>query len=730
MQPQADAIAVLGARHGLFFDPSKHQANILRYSYYPGRPICLEAGVRVLGRSIVFPMAMDRGEEFNFVDQEMSPTSMTLVGLDPHTALKATLVIRTPFRPRDDDFSTTPVITFELSVERLPGGFRWYGNPKEPVEGEVFIRITGPEVGIEPHGSDAHRLTHDCVVNSWSYTDKTWEGNAHRSRRVASEDRLVWFGDAGGRRMHDGANLPFTLAHGQSGPTLRMAWCAHGGPVLEVLGEACSFRYARNFADVDAVADWARNNFDEISENSARVDPLLAPAQLSVAQQRLLSQTLHSWLINTWWVDRPGNKGDWFSVWEGSCHFHSTVDVEYTQGPFYLAVWPELLEKELNQWPEFRLPGERMLGHAGRGTAYLAHDMGSDGACNKPIYGHDMPVEEGTNYVILAYALWKRTGLDSFLTRHAELVREICDFCIACDSTGNGLPDQGCANTIDDAAPAIQYGKEQVYLAVKSMVTLMTGAEILNNYKPGTDVSRYTETAEKIRSELEGRGFADDHYVVVMDASAEGVVDGWTGKEYEGGELPGWDATHIYTVNGLALLDMIGFRSGLDDSRLLLDMQMGVARAMTRFGCSHSDYSPEDLGASVPGLAVPAQKTGWISMNMLRDIAAGYRGLDLSTLADRYWDWQATTNTQECCIFFETFHGNNLNYYPRGVAIFGLCDSLGRVVIDGQKKTVDVDPLPAGVGLPVLLLADWKKGGAPLIQQGGIAGLPKGWKSV
>jgi hypothetical protein len=83
-----------------------------------------------------------------------------------------------------------------------------------------------------------------------------------------------------------------------------------------------------------------------------------------------------------------------------------------------------------------------------------------------------------------------------------------------------------------------------------------------------------------------------------------------------------------------------------------------------------------------------AAAPGWISMNILRDIACAYRGIDTRDMASRYWEWQVTTNTQEPKLFFETFNGNNLAFYPRGVAIFGFYDALSGRVVDRVTGTM------------------------------------------
>ncbi len=98
---------------------------------------------------------------------------------------------------------------------------------------------------------------------------------------------------------------------------------------------------------------------------------------------------------------------------------------------------------------------------------------------------------------------------------------------------------------------------------------------------------------------------------------------------------------------------------------------------------------------------------GWISMNMLRDIAAAYRGIDLRALSERYWQWQVTTNTQQAALFFETFGGNNLCFYPRGVAIWGLFDALAGRVIDRVAGVDRSVPALPGVRVPRLIDAPW-----------------------
>jgi hypothetical protein len=111
-----------------------------------------------------------------------------------------------------------------------------------------------------------------------------------------------------------------------------------------------------------------------------------------------------------------------------------------------------------------------------------------------------------------------------------------------------------------------------------------------------------------------------------------------------------------------------------------------------------------------------APDVGWISMNMLRDIAAAYRGIDCLAMAERYWDWQCTANSQELKLFFETFYGNDLYYYPRGAAVYGYLDAAVGFRLDRVTGVTGISPIRASLVVPLLALADWTTGRVPLVR--------------
>lgn len=65
------------------------------------------------------------------------------------------------------------------------------------------------------------------------------------------------------------------------------------------------------------------------------------------------------------------------------------------------------------------------------------------------------------------------------------------------------------------------------------------------------------------------------------------------------------------------------------------------------------------------------------------------------------------TNNQRAQLFFETFAGNHLCFYPRGVAIWGLFEAVAGLVIDGAAGRDQAKSLWPALKVPRLWDADW-----------------------
>ena len=567
------------------------------------------------------------------------------------------------------------MVALRLEVARLSGKYRYTECSELAEEVELFFAFSGPDIVTSPEGSALRLQFRSRRLRQVDQdpADAPQDWHTQVDHLVSPRGSLT--GNGFSRLVTPG-----------SGEALEVFWCAYPAPLLEVRGERCPFACAESFADVQAVGAWALRQGNEIWNAARQLEERVAATTPSISRRRLLSYTLHSWLMNTWLVRRPDGRR-WFSVWEGSCYFHSTLDVEFTQAPFYLAIWPELLGLQLDAWPEFMKKGSGVLGAQGNGTRFFSHDVGRYADANGPAYPHDMEVEEAANYVLLSFAYARHTRDWARVRQHGAALRDALLFLIACGHPRTGVPVKGVANTIDDASPAIQYGHEQVYLAVKTYAAFVAGRELAAE---GGFISlrrQLRARAGRILRQLERKGWRGDHYAALLRPDGE-VKNPWTGRLETYAEIPGWDAPHIYTTNGLALLELLDFPTGLNPRRVRKDLVTSTDRCLREYGCVHTDYDgdqAESGDAVLRGLAGSSRHPGWISMNLLRDLVAERHGLDVRHLSERYWDWQVVTNTQEPKLFFETFNGNNLCFYPRGVVCWGwLLPTRSR---RGQRRT-------------------------------------------
>ncbi len=706
MQIMSDVIAVLGSRHGFILEPNQNRIYLSRSNCHHDVPAQLIAEIEIDGERFAIPLGSD-APALPFLDQDTTPTRVKLTGIHPVTGYKLELQIITPFKPRDPQFSTTPVLDLQLKLSRLQSNFRW--QPQKDPQTKPVIRL-----GIKADAISAAGTVEPGLLAWQTTTPRPDSRDRNQPSTKTHTQNDFWL-------VHRGQIEDGMVVAGDGEDTIHVSWACWADPMLSYHGELLPFRYHSAYPSAETLLDWCRNNPMAIQENARRVDAIFSKHNQSPSISYMQALTLHTWLVNTWWVNH--DEREIFTVWEGSCYYHSTIDVEYTQAPFYLAVWPELLEYELDYWPEFVVSGDSILTDCPQAadTVVFMHDSGQCCAIDHTRYDHPMPVEENTNYVLLAYALWRRTGKDSFLKNNAEVIRKALDFLLLADTTGNGVPDRAIANTIDDASPAVQFGREQIYLAVKTMAALQTGSDILRHTGTDAPFHKYLDTARKIAATIQEKGWAGDHFVTLLDPSSHNVVDPWTGQPFPGEKLPGWDAAHIYTVNGIALLDMVGTGVAVDEDKIGIDLKQATWRCLDKYGCRHSEYDePESQSELIGegGKSKPNYRIGWISMNMLRDIAAFYRKIDLRTIPERYWNYQVLVNTQGPFGFFETFNGNNLMVYPRGVAIFGYFDALAGLQHDAVAGRTLVSPIDDQTSVPLLLFADWDKGTVPILRNG------------
>ncbi|MCX7599187.1 MAG: DUF4965 domain-containing protein [Armatimonadetes bacterium] len=691
----------LGSRFALNFQPREKRILYSSLGKYFDKPLPLVISFALGGAERMLPWA--EGQAFEVVEQDLTPT--TVIFRCRSEPLSAQVEMRwvAPFLPRDVPTSIVPVYLLQVSWQ--PWTRAGTQAPAGPAR--LTIRFTGDGAnligGAEPlRWRDTFSLWHP-----W-YQESAGPPESINRRQFTGEFCMRAVAPASAQSSPDA--ISFDLPPGAMA-TLILA--AHqSGDVLEILSQPHWFKYRSLWPDIETVVAYARDDLSGLLERSEFFDRVLQAASLGKSAQDLIAFSLQSYLQNTWWTVGADGR-EWFSCWEGNCCFHSTIDVEYNLAWFYLLLWPELLAMTMDEWAlheKFGAPEEKPVAVAYElepgaapptKTSWLSHDMGALLTANGQAYPHEMELEENANFILLLHALAHFTGDESLFGRHWPMVERLCEYIIAADTTGNGVPNLGVANTIDDASAAVQYSREQVYLAFKCFCALHAAAATADRLGQTDAAERFREFAQRCEATLQEEAWLDDHFAVCLERSAEGLKDVWSGEPLTG-ELEGWDAYHIYSANGFLYLLSTGFAPPTSYDRLLMDISTATRAAMCEYGDFHSSADHSNL---------------WVSQNLHRDLVAAYLGLDQLELAERYWCFEVYENTVgRGGAFVDTYGWNHLHYYPRGITSLGLMYALGGVRLSRLDRRLDISPVRVPCRVPLLSLADWKERRVPWLE--------------
>lgn len=716
MPLMSTCVARLGSRFSMILDPFRKQVHYGSLGLMRQSVGELVAGIDdKAGTFTAMPLSKAGGDFYN-CDQQQTMTAVAYEGNCLKTGVRMRMTITAPFWPRDERTSLVPAYIVRIKVSNLRR-VRWEKiAPDARRKGVVRLGIKLPDVAASKAG-DGVKMKYAVSVGGKMSTgegagEQEYGGGRHVPIEGTSTDMLIPLD--GPWRVVDGMlEAPFDIsgeANEQEFAAAILCWC--GDALFERFGKPMQLKYASMWKGPQDVADFVRGNWRQLLAKSEQFDRLFLNSSLPAAAADLTAQSFQSYLMNTMWcVGAPPAK-EWFSVWEGSCWFNSTVDVTYNEAMFYFSCWPELLEMLFEEWAQHANDyAEEVRRRAIKSDdheplvefpgAIMQHDMGAGWTANGQSYHHMMPVEENSNFLLMLYAHGVWWGRRKLFKKYAKLSRALAEYLFWTDSTGNGFPDRGTANTIDDATPAVQYGRDNVYLGVKRLAALYAAGRMAEQTGDADLASRCAKEVRKSVKTLNA-GWLGDHWGVCLDKSAVGLIDCWTKKPLNYKVLPGWDAYSLYTTNGLLMLMMIDdLPPGLDRRKLRSDVVNACRTSMTTYGCGHSSMDKENM---------------WVSMNVWRDCAAGYLGIDMLTNSERYWNQQVYGNgigAEKPNCFTETSLTNNLVWYPRGAAAFGLLLSTAGLVM--QDAEVTVSPIAPGTW-PLLPLADWQKGVVPCVE--------------
>jgi hypothetical protein len=650
------------------------------------------------GETLALPFT-DSPSHFPYVEHFSSLTQITYSGVDAERRVRFTLTVRAPFYPQNARLSTAPFYYVDLTVEPIEN-WRWTEADRPAHKAEIVFSLGGDDVEF---GAAEDGFTYQFASTSeLQEGDPSEEEPATDTRSFQVSSRIL---ATSGVSFQPGALTKSVDLRSGEPATLSFLWsCWQNEPILEVHGNETPFKYHEFFDSEEKMLSWAQAQREPIEERCDFLDRLFEDWSLGRSTSGLSALAFHSLLANTWWTTRSDDS-DWFSVWEGSCYFHSTIDVEYNDALVYFALWPGLLDLLLEEWPEFEVDATERYGEGAEGTAFLCHDMGAHHLVGRQIYPHQMEVEENADYLLMIAARTFFRGEPKLARKRIGLCRRLAEFIIHCDSDGNGFPDRATANTVDDASPALQYGKEQTYLAVKCQAALWALGELedLLFDEDDSKAERWKAFASKGIKTLGEKAWLKDHYAVTLNRNTEGLVDPWTDEALPEGELEGWDDYSIYTCNGLLYLFLTNMKMPRwKTTRFARDIENAEMATRTPYGCRHTSSGEAAV---------------WISQNLWRDYVAAYLGVDMLRNIEGYWDYQVLTGDNENPgLYYDTSPSNNLNFYPRGATVFGASMAAAGLRVNRVDGEIHLAPLGGTLNVPLLPLADWKNMQVPWLR--------------
>nr|MDO8085521.1 DUF4965 domain-containing protein [Candidatus Sigynarchaeum springense] len=628
MNAMESIIGIFGSRFEFNFRPREGKIDHSGLGRFYDEALDLALGIDVDGDIEALPFTK-KHKHFpsTFMAQTMNTISYS--GISTEFLAEVRVTFNAHFYPKDEALSTLPVFIIDIEVRKVPT--RVFAGD---IEGHLFLRIARRDTTV------AQSKAGGCTLS-------------YKADGLQVQDEIVAIGNdkkAIGINIEENSATILDVPYSVNEQWVHVAtvfWGSHvAGPVLDTKRGKVEFAYTRAFKSAAEAIKYAIANEDQIREKSAAFDKVFLDPAIGKTRANFLAFAHQSFVQNAWLGYLPDGR-KWYSSWEGSCQFHSTIDVEYNQAWWYYCFWPELAEILLDEWSEFTEINKL-------GLTYMCHDMGSRRSVLKQMYPHPMEVEENANYLLLLLMQWKLTGKEAVVKSKKALIGKIVDHLIGIALTGSGFPTEGTANTIDDASPAIQYAREQTYLGVKTLCALQAASALA---KPLEDLELEKcckAQVALIGKTLEERAWIGDHYAVCIDKNARGLNDDghiFTPRPSKDGTIEGWDAYTLYTSNGMLYLLASGLVPEVNIPRIKIDMETAWRASLGEYGNFHSSAD---------------HSNAWLSQNMHRDFIGMYLGVLIDQF-DRYWNFEAWENTggRGGC-FVDTYGYNHLRYYPRG----------------------------------------------------------------
>ncbi|WNS44901.1 glycoside hydrolase family 52 protein [Paenibacillus sp. MMS20-IR301] len=216
--------------------------------------------------------------------------------------------------------------------------------------------------------------------------------------------------------------------------TYRFAVCFHRAGYV-TSGMDAAYYYNRYYSNVEAVAEYALAQFDELKTQAEQADQMLEGTGLSTDQTFMLAHAIRSYYGSTELLDHKG-KPFWI-VNEGEYRMMNTFDLTVDQLFYELRMNPWTVRNELDMFVD-RFSYTDTVRFPGDSTEYpgglsFTHDMGVANAVSRPgyssyeVYGIDgcfshMTHEQLVNWILSAAVYLEHTGDQSWMERNLTVL--------------------------------------------------------------------------------------------------------------------------------------------------------------------------------------------------------------------------------------------------------------------------------------------------------------------
>lgn len=682
-------VAKFGSRLSIEFRPQTEQIFMSPIGRFFDKPYEINFGVIMDGVEYGLKFGY-RQKRFQYIEQHEYIDRVVYRCRDFDLGLDCKFEIIAPFVPKDEEIVNLPAIYLVCTINRFID--RCVKKDDDRIITVFFdARMTDfQEKENDLYNRTTYYLTDDHIhYQDTNYLKGFLNENPFHKKGINGEMQISCLSE---KCYIDGKTICVDGRISQH-HTFKTTYAICGftnDSVLSVENKEYKLEYTKKYKNIDEVVSAAKEKADEIIAKSTFFSNTLGDISLGKSFVSLLGLAFRTFASDIWLAVNEDNE-KWYSVVEGGCLFHSTVDVEYNDALFYYMLWPELLESQLRFWKKYM------------SSDYIDHDIGAILNGGKQVYPHAMEIEENCNYILMLYAYFKMFGKVDFAKEYLELIKTLVTFNKSCDTTGNGLANKGTANTIDDSSDDVQFAEEQIYLGIKEYASYLAAKKLFDYFGVTEYSNLCKEESDKILNTIESRAWREDHYAVTL-VSSNGKISEYSLYQSAGGNVSdkGKDAYSIYTANGLLYLWLVGDECELDLNRLLEDAVSAHLACETPYGDTHSSVDTSNI---------------WISQNIWRDLCAGYLGVNMFNNVEKYWEYEVFENQggRGGC-FIDSYGWNKLNYHPRGITTIGYYCSLLGLSIDGINKEITLKPCISPLKLPIFQFADWENQEIPYVE--------------